>query len=56
MHQGTRVVDVHDLGRPALVLDAPSIHLLLLDSALTCDERTDIISRFMRDRELRGAE
>lgn len=51
MLQGSkfRVLDVSELGQPALIINAPSIRLLLLDDALDCDERTAILADFMRD-------
>lgn len=39
-----RIIDVDDLGQPALVVNATGVRVLLLDSALTCEERTEILS------------
>jgi hypothetical protein len=55
MLQGSkfRIIDVSELGQPALIINAPSIRLLLLDDALDHDERTAILADFMRSRALR---
>lgn len=42
-----RVLDVEKLGYPAAVVTIDGERMLLLDTALGCDERIDVLSRVM---------
>jgi hypothetical protein len=49
MLQGSsyRIIDVENLGQPAMIVRTSGPKLLLLDTALSCDERIKILSRFL---------
>lgn len=42
-----RVIDVVDLGQRGMVIDTPSMTILLLDAYLSYDERMEIMSAVM---------
>jgi hypothetical protein len=44
--QVVRVIDVEELGQPALVVNTSGPKLLLLDAGLTCEQRINILKRF----------
>lgn len=44
---GVTVIDVENLGQPALVVNTSGPKLLLLDTALTHEQRVQIMSRFL---------
>jgi hypothetical protein len=46
-HPGITIIDVENLGQPALVVHTSGPKLLLLDAALTCEERIQIMGRFL---------
>ena len=41
-----RVIDVDELGQPGLVVNTSTAKFLLLDTALTDEDRVDILLRF----------
>jgi hypothetical protein len=47
MSAGLLVIDVEDLGQPAMTVETPGPKLLLLDTGLTCEQRIGILKRFL---------
>lgn len=44
---GYTVIDVENLGQPAMIVRTSGPRLLLLDTGLTCDERITILTRLL---------
>jgi hypothetical protein len=44
---GYVVIDVENLGQPAMIVRTSGPKLLLLDTALSCDERIKILARLL---------
>lgn len=44
-HSGVTVIDVENLGQPAMIVRTTGPKLLLLDAGLTCEQRIKILAR-----------